>query len=190
MRRFPIQTAHIGLGFLMVVAGCGTPLETPTQPRHLTAASTPIERDANPVVQSLTGHWEVIGSLGNTNKISINALRRLDGSVSGELQYERMSPEGGWLLRAHGDVICLTVDGNTARVAVVGEQTDNTTGVTTHGFGYLTAMDNGEGENDPPDRGSNLFGTSSEARARSHCDAALIPDARIFTVVRGNVQVR
>ncbi|MFL5613046.1 MAG: hypothetical protein ACJ796_05235 [Gemmatimonadaceae bacterium] len=189
MRRFPIQTAHIGLAFLTVATACGAGLETPTEVRQFARPGILTERDPNPVVESVTGHWEVIGVNGNTNKLSVNALKRLDGSVSGTLEYERVSPDGGWLLRAHGDVICVTVNGNTARVAIVGEEVDNT-GTTTSGYGYVTAVDNGEGENDPPDRGSSLFGTSSEGLARRHCDVPIIPDARIFPNQRGNIQVR
>jgi hypothetical protein len=193
MARSHITRVHTGLNAILVVAtalACSSAPDTTTGPRLRVPDPLFTEEDANPVVASLTGHWEVVGSAGNLNKLSVNALQRRDGTVTGELQFERISPDRTLLLKAHGDVICLGVDGNTARVAVVGEQVDLTTGATTTGYGYVTAIDSGEGANDPPDRGSNLFGTSSEQVARSHCTTPLIPDARLFPIERGNVQVR
>ena len=72
--------------------------------------------DPNPVVQSLTGHWEVIGSSGNLNKISVTAEKRLDGTVTGQVQYEQFTEDGLSIL-AHGTVLCLHVEGNIARLA-------------------------------------------------------------------------
>ena len=194
MPRTRVRRAQRLFGVMMTAAAaitaCSSAAETTSGPRLRMPLGLEKANDANPVVASLTGHWEVRGSLGNLNKFSVSAIQRLDGTVTGEIQYERESPQHEMLLKAHADVICVTVEGNTARVAVVGDQLDLTTGVTTHGFGYFTAVDNGEGANDPPDRGSNLFGTSSETRARSHCTAPLIADARIFPSERGNVQVR
>ena len=140
----------------------------------------------NPVIQSLTGHWEVIGSLGNLNKISVTAEKRLDGSVSGEVQYEQFTEDGMSIL-AHGTVLCLTVNGNTARLALAGEQT--TDAGTKSGFAILTAIDNGEG-NPNPDFATNLIPVMAEERAVSHCSVPVVPDTRALPVQRGNLQVR
>ena len=142
--------------------------------------------DGNPVVQSVSGHWDVIGSSGNLNKISANAEKRLDGTVTGEVQYEQFTADG-LSIRAHGTVLCLTVDGNVARLAAADEET--TDAGTVPAFGILTAIDNGEG-NPNPDRATNLIAISNESRARMHCDVPLVPDTRALPVERGNVQVR
>lgn len=139
----------------------------------------------NPVVQSVTGHWELIGRSGNLNKISVNAEKRLDGTVTGEVEFERFGQHGD-SLRAHGSVICLTVDGNTARIGAMGNKPDPN-GVTE--FGFVTAIDNGEGADAPPDQGSNLVAPVSEARARLHCDNPPSTPL-IFSSLRGNIQVR
>jgi len=149
------------------------------------SAMAPISRDANPVLQSVTGHWEVIGRSGNLNKISVTALKRLDGTVSGEVEFERFGTHGD-SVRAHGTVICLTVDGNTARIGAMGNKPDPN-GVTQ--FGFLTAVDNGEGKQAPPDQGSNLVAPVSEERARLHCEMPPITPP-IFNSLRGNIQVR
>lgn len=142
--------------------------------------------DPNPVVQSVTGHWEVIGSSGNLNKISVTAEKHLDGTVTGEVQYEQFTDDGLSIL-AHGTVLCLHVEGNIARLAAAGDQTVE--GVTTPGFGIITAIDNGEGDPNP-DRATNLIPVMVEEHARSHCDAPLVPDTRALPVERGDVQVR
>jgi hypothetical protein len=144
--------------------------------------------DANSVVQSVSGHWEVIGSSGNLNKISVNAEKRLDGTVTGEVQYEQFTPEGLSIL-AHAVVRCLKVQDNVARLAVEGDET--TEAGTVHGFGILTAIDNGEGQPNR-DMASNLIPVASgETRALSHCgETPVIPDSRALPIQRGNVQVR
>lgn len=152
-----------------------------------TKGSTTWSRDdvPNPVVQSLVGHWEVVGTAGNLNKVSVSAEKHLDGSVSGEVQFERFTPDGLSIL-AHGTILCLTVDGSTARLAMLGDET--TAAGTNTVYGILTAIDNGEG--DPsPDRASSIFVERTESIALSHCDASLIPDDRIFDIQRGDIQV-
>lgn len=159
-------------------------------PDHVTGlrpgAARLADVDGNPVVQSITGHWEVIGSQGNLNKISVNAEKRLDGTVTGEVQYEQFTADGLSTL-AHGTVLCLTVEGNRARLAAAGEAT--TDAGTVPAYGILTAIDNGEGHPNP-DQATNLIAISNETRARMHCDAPLVPDTRALPVERGNVQVR
>jgi hypothetical protein len=105
--------------------------------------------------------------------------------VTGELQYEQFTDEGLSTV-AHGAVICLTIDGNTARIGAMGDKPDQN-GVTQ--FGYMTAIDNGEGANDPPDRASNLVAPTTEARVRLHCQGPSLTQ-NIFDIQRGNIQVR
>jgi hypothetical protein len=161
----------------------GADIATGLRPTALRANDS----DPNPVVQSLTGHWEVIGSAGNLNKISVTAEKRLDGTVTGEVQFERFTDEGLSIL-AHGTILCLRVDGNVARLAAAGEETVD--GTTTPVFGILTAIDNGEG-NPNPDKATNLLGVMVEEHALSHCGATpLVPDTRALPIQRGNLVVR
>ena len=185
------------VAFLAIVSAtaCSTDLSTPTATRP-TPAEAIVLKDANPVVHSVTGHWEVVGQAGNLNKVSVSAIQRLDGTVTGQAQYEQFTDDGKSIL-AHGDIVCMTVEGNVARLGAVGE---NKLSATPDAPIYviMTVIDNGEGENDPPDRGSALLAVSGEPRARAHCAATppiphplgLISDARVFWSERGNIQVR
>jgi hypothetical protein len=169
---------------LVFVTGCSAAPDHVTGLRPALAALADV--GGNPVIQSLTGHWEIIGSQGNLNKISVNAEKRLDGTVTGEVQFEQFTEDGLSIL-AHGTVLCLTVEGNKARLALAGEQT--TDAGTRSGFAILTAIDNGEG-NPNPDLATNLITVMVEEHALSHCNVPLVPDTRALPVQRGNLQVR
>lgn len=173
---------------LLAIMACNSAADVTTAPERHLAKDAPIRTDDNPVIQSATGHYEVIGSQNNLNKISLSVLVHLNGSVDGELQYEQFTPENDKSILAHGDVICATIDGNTARVGVSGRST--TDAGTQDVFGYLTVIDNGEGANDPPDQASNIFGTLNQQRVLDHCSGTVPATFRIFTIERGNIQVR
>ena len=171
---------------LVVIAGltaCSTASERTTGLRP--GAARLSDLDANPVVQSLTGHWEVIGSAGNLNKISANAEKHLDGTVTGEVQYEQFTDDGLSIL-AHGTVLCLHVEGNIARLAGIGE----VVGEAAPRYIIITAIDNGEGSPNV-DKATNLLAVMQLEHALSHCgDTPLVPDTRALPLQRGNLQVR
>lgn len=88
----------------------------------------------------------------------------------------------------HGEVVCLGVAGNTARIG--GRITKLISGgvqVPTALYNFWTVQDNGEGSKDPPDLAST-FRFSSEAGARAHC-AVGVPLEQL-PIQQGNVQVR
>ena len=120
MRR-GIARDHIHFAITLVIIACSS---TPDQIRRPgPRPSSPLldaGDDANPVVASVTGHWEVTGTAGNLNKLSVSAVQRLDQSVSGEVQFERDSSHVLTAV-AHGTVICLTIEGDTASTGAVGE---------------------------------------------------------------------
>lgn len=198
MRWTGINWAQIVLVTILAGTACTTNENsiTAARPRPGSPVSFDLTNE-NPVVASVTGHWEVISLNGLfLNKISVSALKRLDGTVTGEAQYEQFDDEGKTIL-AHGDVKCLEVEGNVARIGAVGENKLATPAITA--YGMMTVIDNGEGSNDPPDRGSSVFSTLNPLRMQQHCGTAIaanppvggvIPDRNVLTVQRGNIQVR
>ena len=146
-----------------------------------------------PVVQSATGHVDFIGRQGAENRYEFVALKRIDRAtgeavVDGELQYQTLRPDGGFI-DAHASVICLEIEGNVARFATRVDHARGDIPPGTSPFGYFTVEDNGEGENDPPDRASNLFVTT-DAGAHQHCDTGHVPPPPLFDNLQGNIQVR
>jgi len=196
MHHVRIAPAQLGVVLFVIATACSGDIDHVAAARF--QAPTAIARDeaANPVVHTVTWHWEVVGSGGNLNKISVSAVQRLDGTTSGQMQYEQFTDDGKSIL-AHGDVVCMQVEGNVARLGAAGENKlaanpDNTIYV------IATVIDNGEGANDPPDRGSALLAVSGLLRAQAHCDATppiphplgIIADGRVFWSERGNIQVQ
>lgn len=177
-----------GVSLLFAITACAAAPDLATAPARPLPKNVAVSTDQNPVIQSATGHYEVVGGLGNLNKVSFSVLIHLDGSIDGELQYEQFTPEGDKSILAHGEVICAKIDGNTARIGVSGRSTTATG--TQDVFGYLTVIDNGEGANDPPDQASSVFGTLNEQRVLNHCSGVVPATFRIFNIDRGNIQVR
>lgn len=166
-----------------VLSACSTGSEPTTGLRPMAARANDL--DPNPVMQSLTGHWEVIGSAGNLNKISVTAEKRLDGTVTGEVQYEQFTADG-LSIHAHGSVLCLHVAGNIARLAAIGQ----VVGEAAPRYVIITAIDNGEGGPNP-DKATNLLAVMQLEHALSHCgETPLVPDTRALPIQRGNLQVR
>jgi len=192
-----IVRARLALLALVAATACNADAGRMTATRRLSAgASVNRDESGNPVVHSVTGHWEVVGGSGFLNKVSVSAIERLDGSVSGQAQYEQFTDDGKSIL-AHGDIICMAVEGNVARLGAFGENKLSATPDVPIAA-IMTVIDNGEGDNDPPDRGSSVLVVSDTVRAKMHCAAnppisrplGLIADARVFWSERGNIQVR
>jgi len=141
--------------------------------------------------QSATGHVDFFGRNGAENRYSFSAIKRIQPAtgetiVQGEVQYQSHRPDGT-VIDAHGDVICLEIEGNVARVGGVA---DRSTGVPegTPPFAYFTVVDNGEGD-DTADLASNLF-TAPEQTVLAHCATGHVPPPPLFPILTGNVQVR
>jgi hypothetical protein len=143
------------------------------------------EAAAEPPQESVTGHAEFIGLTGNRARYSVNAIRHRDGSVSGEFEFHVETATGEFVLRSHVTITCFTIVGN---VAYIGGVVDRSSGIGappgTEGF--ITVVDNGEGQNDVADLASPT-GTGP-GTAEAHCETGLFRP--LLPLVRGNIQVR
>ncbi len=160
--------------------------------RSRSAATDTAAASASDHVQSATGHIEFVGINGGDNWYSFGAIKTTnrqtgEETVSGEVQYHSLQADGTFE-DVHGTVICLGIQGNVARIGAVGDIARNVPNPGP-GWGYFTVIDNGEGADDPADRGSNVFG-ATEQSARDFCNFAFNPTLRIFDTLVGNVQVR
>jgi hypothetical protein len=134
--------------------------------------------------QRVTGHANVfLPNFQAEQKYSNSAIRHADGSVSGE--WELHSEQDGGV-RLHGDVICFTIVGNTARLGGFIEQ--STEPAFEGLYAVWTVIDNGEGANDPPDLTSDFFLVLTAATAQFHC-AVGFNLAPFLPVLGGNLQV-
>jgi hypothetical protein len=180
-----MRTVHRGVVLLLAAAaaGCAGPSE-PTVPLT-TAGGSRIAADAGGRQQAVTGHANIfLSNFQAEEKYSSNAIRHSDGSVSGEFELKSEQDAG---VRLHGDVVCFTVVGNTARVAGF---VDSSTEPSFEGLHVVwTVVDNGEGANDPPDLTSDFFLVVSAASAQFHCDVGFAFTTPIFPVLSGNLQV-
>lgn len=174
----------------LAVLGCTAAPDRVLAPDRLTngpdATFDRVDAAASGAQQRVTGHATILlPGFGNAEeKYSNSAIRHADGAVSG--QFELKSAQDGGL-RIHGDVVCFTIVGNTARIAGRVEQS-NTTLVPEGSYVVWTVVDNGEGANDPPDTTSDFFGPFSEAAAAAHC-AVGFNLAPFLPVLDGNLQV-
>jgi hypothetical protein len=142
---------------------------------------------ADPEGESVSGHVEFVNTnSGNHIRYSFHAVRHPDGTVTGEFEEHVESATGEFVRKTHGIETCLTVTGNVARVG--GIVTDGTGAAPPPGTEiYSTAVDNGEGENDPADLASP-GGASGPGSALAHCSRGLARP--LFPITAGNVQIR
>jgi hypothetical protein len=173
----------------LAVLGCTATPDRVLGPDRLvsgpSASFDRVDAAASGAQQRVTGHATIfLPGFNAEEKYSNSAIRHADGSVSG--QFELKSAQDGGL-RIHGDVVCFTIVGNTARIAGRVEQS-NTTLVPEGTYVIWTVIDNGEGAKDPPDQTSDFFGPFNEAVAAAHC-AVGFNLAPFLPVLHGNLQV-
>src|SRR5690348_12748119 len=107
---------------LLLVAACTTigcdsaPTSPGRQPgpgvaRLLGSASEVALNDLPGDKQSVTGHYQLVGSTTlNDFKYSFSAIRHEDGSVSGEIEERTVfNPTGAFVRTMHGTVSCFTI---------------------------------------------------------------------------------
>jgi hypothetical protein len=137
--------------------------------------------------QSLTGHAEFINPRnGNRVKMSVNAIRHVDGTTTGKVeQHIDIASTGQFIRRAHSTVLCLTVVGNVARYGAVIDRIEGA-GAPAGTEIVGTAIDNGEGNNDAPDMAT----PTAPGSAAAHCLTGIAPPLPLFAVEHGNIQVR
>ena len=117
-------------------------------------------------------------------RYSLSAIQRGDGTVSGEFE-EYSEQDGGQRIPAQ--VYCLTVSGNTARLAARIDQTNVSFGPP-GSYVIWSVIDNGEGAKAPPDQTTDIFFGATQAVADRHCQTG-INLAPYFSSLRGNLQV-
>jgi hypothetical protein len=149
----------------------------------------PVAALATGVEESVTGHVDFVNPFGNRVTYSLSAIKHADGTVTGEFEiHVEVAATGAFLLKSHATITCFTiVAGNIALIGGVIDRRDPPAppGITE---GFITVVDNGQGENDPPDLASGAFGGVAGA-AELHC-AGGGPAQPLFPVDRGNIQVR
>lgn len=169
------------------LVGCD---RTPTNPlRRMTPPVT--MHDQSPrEKESVTGHYEFVGiNTGNDFSYSFSAIRHADGSVSGEFEERVLDPNGDFLRQTHGDVTCFQIIGNMARIAGILDRVDAPTlpALVPKAAFRFNVVDNGKGDDDPPDLGSNArFGIP--ATAETFCDHGVA--FNLEPIRHGNIVVR
>ena len=184
-----MKRLKIAVVAVLLCAGCSREMLSPTDPGLVTAnpssARLTVAPDAAGLGQSATGHVDQISSPFGVvviDQYSFAAIRTPQGQING--QFEFRAKYQGLVIRAHGAVECLSINGNKARIAGRVTQSTFEGGVPTGSTLTWTVTDNGE-----PGRGrdtaSQLLGAPPEvfcpATAGQYSEAPLR---------RGNIQVR
>jgi hypothetical protein len=167
----------------IVLAACSTTAE-PTSQRLTAAAPNFSVASAG---QRVTGSATVLlPDLGNAlERYSISAVRRGDGSATGEFE-EFSEQDGGQRIHAH--VVCFTVTGNSARLAAQIDQSNVSFGPV-GSYVVWSVIDNGEGAKSPPDQTTDIFFGGTVAQADFHCRTGFNL-APYYSSFRGNLQVQ
>ena len=132
------------------------------------------------VVHSARGSG-TIQFAANREHISFSAVQRADGTASGNAEIQDISAG----VTVHIEVDCLNVIGNVATISGIVTRSSDPTRVPEGFEGIFQVVDNGEGNDSPPDFMSqaNFFavGTGTDCRVPGEFD--LVP------LEHGNVQV-
>jgi hypothetical protein len=136
-------------------------------------------------MQRASGSARITFTLGAVvvDRYEFSAVRHNDGRVTGNFNFR--SRFSNVEVRARGDVLCVAVNGNRARIGGIVRQSDFEEGIPVGSQFLWSVTDNGEGSNDEPDTASPLLGT---ADAASYCAAGAPPPE--FPSGRGNIQVK
>lgn len=181
-----MKMMNVLLGFVIVAFGCSREMRLPTDPIAPSSAKplhTTLEA-RNGGVQSATGHVDQTFSPFGVvviNQYSFSAVRTPSGRVNG--QFEFRAKYLGLVIRAHGDVECLRVNGNKAHIAGRVTQSTFEAGIPTGSELTWNVTDNGE-PGTGRDTASQLLGAPAQAYCASPFD---YPES---VLRRGNVQVR
>jgi hypothetical protein len=139
---------------------------------------------ASGVTESVTGHADFVTASGLHFSYSLSAIRHEDGSVSGQFEnHVENAATGEFILAAHVQILCFTINGNVARIGgVIERQFGIPAPPGTEGF--ITVVDNSEGDAASPD----LASPPALGSAVAHCETGL--PRPLFPVEQGNIQVR
>lgn len=199
----PLPRAALAVAAALALAGCDrTPTLPTSQLSRVPASNRDASDDASPdaalpgSMQSVTGHYQFVG-IGTLNnfKYSIAAIRHEDGSVSGEVEERTVfDPTGDFVRSMHGDVKCFTIVGNMAFIAGIVDRVEslapNQENLIPGAFFRLVVVDNGNGDDAPPDMGSNVrFGDPRlpQFQNMQYCNFAPF---NLQAIDHGNITVR
>jgi hypothetical protein len=131
---------------------------------------------------SATGHYN-ISIFGGLQTVSFNAIQHKDGTAAGSLVVDSR----GQSVRLKAVITCLNIfsDGKTAELSGRVTQT-NTPSIPRNSIVLLKVVDNGEGNNDPSDLVSDVFGFPPSSLM--NCNSSFFPN--MFVPDAGNIQVR
>lgn len=171
-----------------------------------TIRSSAIEQQAatpGPIVMSATGGGKAYVTnpplaIG-TAEFSFSAVQHEDGTASGFFRMVRQ--RAGFNVDFTGRVTCMAVDPVTHRAWIGGvvvsnnsDDPNHTTPIHQPGEDvWFRVVDNGEGEDAPPDRSSvyGFAGAAGVTTSAEYCALKLWPagDANAFALTEGNIQV-
>lgn len=175
------------LSMAVLAAGCShREMRLPTDPlADMTKPALQAESAGSNHTQSATGRVDQTQSpfgIAVIDQYSFSAIRTPQGKING--QFEFRAKYEGVVVRAHGDVDCLTINGNHARIAGHVTQSTFEPGIPSGSELTWTVTDNGE-PGDGRDTASELLGFPRElfcaAPAGQYAEAP---------IRRGNIQVR
>lgn len=175
------------LSIAVLAAACSRhEMRLPTDPlAGMTKPALQTEATSSNHAQSATGHVDQTESpfgVAVIDQYSFSAIRTPHGKING--QFEFRAKYQGLVVRAHGAVDCLTINGNHARIAGHVTQSTFEAGIPSGSELTWTVTDNGE-PGDGRDTASELLGFSRELFCAA--PAGQYPEAPIR---RGNIQVR
>jgi hypothetical protein len=138
----------------------------------------------NGVVASATGSGHMIRS-GFNRTFAFSAVKRADGTVTGQLQLNSRSLD----VVVHIRIDCLRIEGNKAHMSGIVTRSSNPAEGVVGELNRLVVEDNGEGKNAPPDMISGIPANNTPPLDTATCvtNPDRVPDR---VVERGNIQVR
>ena len=168
---------------VLAVLGCGAAAKDSTAPR-VTAPEFSRAEEGSTGAQVTGDIAIVLPDFNNAlEQYSVSAIRHRDGSVSGELE-ETSQQQGGQHI--HARLVCVTVTGNTARLAARLEKSNVPFGPV-GSYVVWSVIDNGHGKAHP-DQTTDIFFGATEANAKFHC-ATGFNLAPYYNSIRGNLEV-
>ncbi len=167
------------LACAVALASCST---EPTAPTGIAGDELSVSFAHQASGPSASGHgqFNTIGPEGpELRTFSFHARTHPDGTTRGSYELTNRAQD----VRIHGEIDCLRIVGNIAYMS--GTNTKHTTPALEGLPSFFSVMDNGEGNNDPPDLISLLF---TFLAGSITCNVPFVNPT--FPVEGGNIQVK
>ena len=118
---------------------------------------------------------------GYFQNFSFHARKDKDGSITGSIEFKCRQP---WSGRVHGRIDCMTIEGNQATMSGFATHSD-IEGYPPGSHFWFRVIDNGEGNGDPPDQFSDVWGVPEDIS----CTETLPIAFDMFNIEHGNIQI-